>query len=279
VKILLINPPVENLIYSQIPRFLTVKVQYSMPLGLLYLSAYLKYNSNHEIKVLDCNKEASVSLLRIKEFLSIYNPFLVGITGHTVNWLDMILLAKLIKDILPQVHITLGGAHASLFPEEVLGFPYVDSVILGEGEEILLELCNALKIKSELSSVKGLITKEKVETASSNEFRSIKNLDLLPFPERDSVIKLGRQGKYSRIDMKSPAFIIGSRGCPYNCSFCSKLPVPYRTRSIVNIVDEMEICKRQGFNYIIFYDDVFNIDPLRVIELSKEILGRKLKIH
>jgi anaerobic magnesium-protoporphyrin IX monomethyl ester cyclase len=279
VKILLINPSVKNIIYSQLPIFLTTKVKYSMSLGLLYISAYVKHNSDYEINVLDCSEETSALFFKVEEFLLTYNPDLVGITGHTVNWIDMILLAKLIKKALPQVHITLGGAHANLFPKEVLSFSYIDSVVLGEGEKVFLELCNALETKSELSDIKGLITKEKIKTDFSNEFNSIKNLDSLPFPERDSAINLGEQKEYSRVNIKSPAFMMGSRGCPYSCFFCSKSPVSYRTRSIINIVDEMEECKRQGFNYIIFYDDVFNVTPLRVIELSEEILRRKLKLY
>ncbi|MDP8253760.1 MAG: radical SAM protein [Candidatus Kaelpia aquatica] len=266
------------MIYSQLPEFIIAREKYSMPLGLLYLSAYLQYNSKHKVEVLDCSKEDSASVLKIRDFLSFYKPDLIGITGYTVNWIDMISLAKLIKDILPQIHVVLGGVHASMFPRESLSFSCIDSVILGEGEEALLELCDALEEKADLSGIKGLITKDKIDIDLSDETRLIENLDSLPFPDRSSVIKLDKSYLKFQNSVKSSAFIISSRGCPFNCAFCSNFPKVYRLRSVKNIVDEMEECKHQGFNYLIFYDETFNITPSRVIEISEEILNRNLNI-
>lgn len=278
MKVLLIEPPVKHMLYPANPKFSIDKTA-GVSLGLLYLDAYLRHNSPYQVKILDCSEADSSSISKIRDFLLFYQPNLVGITGYTVNWIDIVWLTRLIKNILPDVHLSLGGAHATMFPRESLSFSCIDSVVLGEGEKALLELCNAVESKGCWSNIKGVITKERKDYDFSDELVYSQDLDLLSFPDRENVINLDRKIRIDRSGMDKRAIMVGSRGCPYSCAFCSKVQEGYRIRSIENIVDEIEFCIKQGFRFFSFHDEIFNTTPSRIIKLSEEILRRNLKIR
>lgn len=280
MKVLLINPPTNKIIYAQLPKFLIERDKSSSIFGLMYLASYLRFNSHHHVKILDCSSRYKGSIYDIKSFISSYAPDLIGITGHTINWIDILDLAKLIKATLPEVHLTLGGAHATMFPLESLNFSYFDSIVVGEGEKPLLELCNTLEQEGKLPrdcDIKGVITKGKTNFILSEELRDIEDLDSLPFPDRENIVRL-KKGNLGYRNEKV-TFMIGSRGCPFDCMFCSKLHKKYRARSVKNIVDEMVLCEKRGYRYIVFYDETLNVPSYRLIELSEEILRRNVRIN
>ena len=131
MNILLIYPPSPNRVRGKMyPEVFSRTV--SPPLGLMYIAAYLKENTEHNVRILDMNSGRACSAL--KTVLREFSPGIVGITAITYMLYDIVKLCGIIKSINGNIHINLGGPHTSLYPEETLGYPGVDSITVGDGE-------------------------------------------------------------------------------------------------------------------------------------------------
>jgi radical SAM superfamily enzyme YgiQ (UPF0313 family) len=190
---------------------------------------------------------------------------------------------------VPNAHLCLGGHHPIAFPFEAASLPEFDSIVVGEGEIVFAELVKAIENKKPFTDIVGVYTKESIQkyknvTLKDRRFLNkvkvppayIDDIDSLPIPNREYIKHL----KYkSTLGVSTKlATIISSRGCPYKCTFC-EIPIKtHRRRNPKLVVDEMELCKEQGYEEIHFYDDLFNITPRRVMDICDEIDKRGLKI-
>lgn len=277
MKVLLINPPKRHQVWAGVPDIFNDRHAYLFPpLGALYLASYLKKHTRHEVQVLDTLPEALGDpeiAARIRRF----GPDLVGILTLSHNLVNVARLAELVKRVDPRIHVMLGGPHATAFPTEALALPCVDSICRGDGEETLVEWLEALQAGSGFDKVAGVSYKERGESHVNPDRPILKDLDSLPFPDRAGVdIR-----RYFTPGMKKAVTttVLSSRGCPYQCDFCS-VPKGYRGRSAANIADELEECiDRYGIQEIHFIDDLFNLNSRRVIDISTEISDRKLDIN
>lgn len=275
MKVLLINPPVKNIISLELPLLVRQNEGVFPPLGLMYLASYLKNYLDCELKLLDTIAEG-MDYEAIEKYIQNFHPDVVGITAHTHNLIDVVLVADIIKKIDEKIHVCLGGPHINVFPQEAIGINGVDSVVLGDGEITHMELVRCLEERTDLEKVKGLIFKQDGKYINTGLREGIKDLDSLPFPDRGL---LDYKKYYSILGKKAVmTTMISSRGCPYQCTFCSTPKGFYRVRSPENIVDEIEVCMRSGIEEIHFIDDVFNVDADRVIRICDEIRTRGLKI-
>jgi len=196
---------------------------------------------------------------RILEVCLNFKPFIIGFSLIFQRFLpDFADLINHLRENGVRGHFTMGGHYPGVESLQVMELiPGLDSVVRCEGEYTTLELFHALKNGAHLSGVKG-ITYRDGATVRVNEPRAlIKNLDALPFPDREKCA-------YTLSGM-GLSTIISSRGCFYDCSFCSirrfyreadgKLR---RARSPVNLVDEMELLyTKLGTRIFIFEDDDF----------------------
>lgn len=143
-----------------------------------------------------------------------------------------------------QKPVVIGGMHASALPEEAL--LHADKVVVGEAENIIVDV------------MEGHLKDDIIYAPP------VDNLDDVPFPD------------YSLL--KTPcqvANIMTSRGCPYNCIFCStsRMFHPYRYRSPDHVIEELKLYKKMGFKYVNFEDDNFTANKPR----AKEILEKMIK--
>ena len=211
-------------------------------LSLGYLSATLK-QTGHEVLILEGNgppkRSRSFLLSAIKDFM----PTFIGITltidniPATYAWIDW--LKKETK-----IPIVAGGPHATACPHEVQ--QHVDFVAVGEGESYLKKI---------LKADKTIILENAVR-----EGPLIENLDTIPFPDRSKI--------------HHTESIFSSRGCPYNCTYCSSHAVfgrKYRTRSSKNVSDEIYELAAAGTRHIKFEDDEAFVNPKRTDELLEEL--------
>ncbi len=166
--------------------------------------------------------------------------------------------------IVKRVPTVFGGIHATATPESVLARDAVDAIVLGEGEEALLELVE--------SAGRGGFAKHDVANAwvkkNGEIFRNpvrpyITDLDALPFPKKSDL--------YEQMPVLSHNYIIlSSRGCPHECTYCcnhiyhklyGKGAPHVRRRSPTNVIRELERAKEQwNFRHVEFWDDIFTQD-------------------
>ncbi len=242
-------------------------------LGVMYLSAVLK-KEGHNTEIFIGNKK------KIVKGLQSYKPdvILVSLMNIQYDWL---------KDVVRELRgkkfeqpIIVGGPHATFSPEEVIKINGIDAVCVGEGEEALKELIEAIINKKSYDSIENLWIKKSGDTDKDgnltgiikNPVRILENdLDKLPYPDRD----LYRKYKFFR-GKKPYEIFVAARGCPYNCSFCFNHKFrelyrgkgrPFRLRSPQNVVDEIKDAhEKYGIKNVMFTDSTFNLDKRWVIE-------------
>ncbi len=290
-KILLINPALSGALQSGI---FTIKV----PLGLAYIASYLE-KKGYSPEILDCMAyyeniiqidegkhriglpEKDIAK-KIKEF----RPDIVGVAcGYTIHEADSMKIAELVKRIDKGIFVVLGGAHTSANPQLVLKNKNVDLAVLGEGEITFSKIVENLNNKNKLRKIKGIAFREKDKIHINPASEYIQNLDELPFPARHllPMEKYLKHPQNAIANMRSPTTeIITSRGCPFNCIFCSIHTVwgkKWRARSAKNVVDELEeMNKKYEIKEFRFFDDNLSWDKKRMIEICDEIIKRKLDI-
>jgi radical SAM superfamily enzyme YgiQ (UPF0313 family) len=264
-QILLINPPREVPQQADFP-----------PLGLAYIASFLNRNGIKTC-VIDA---ASFSWKRLKNVIIEKAPSIVGIPCWTLERGQSFKVARLVKEVFPQVKIIMGGHHATAFPEHMFKLADADVVVIGEGEITVLELAGALLNNGNLREIKGIAYLEdgKVIVNGSRDF--INDLDVLPFPSYDD-FNLDEYLGLPEIKERAAA-IITSRGCPHRCTYCSASKFwrrAWRARSAENVLDEIEWLYRDyGVRAFLFFDDNFTVNKERAIKICQGILERNLHI-
>jgi anaerobic magnesium-protoporphyrin IX monomethyl ester cyclase len=261
MNVLLVNPGASN-IYSKIEANLP-------PLGIAYIAAVARAGG-HNIRIIDLNIEK-----KGLDKINLGSIDLVGITTDTPRYYEAVSIAKEIKKY--GKFVVMGGYHVTFLDEEVLSTGYVDVVVRGEGEEIFLNLLNAIENNEGLNNVLGISYIRNNKLVRNEDALPPKNLDKLPFPARD----LLPIGKYKTTLNSVPSVnLITSRGCPYNCYFCASSKfggTKWRARSAKNIVDEMEMLRNKyGYRAFEFLDDNFTLSKKRVFEFADELEKRNM---
>ncbi len=240
------------------------------PSGLMYIAGYLRhYAPHHEIKILDAN------LLRytqqdIERDVRDFMPDIVGMTTYTDILFDTLETIRGVKRVSKDIKTVLGGAHPTNHPLETVAMSEVDFVCIGEGEILVFELVEALEGKRELSGIKGLVWNDKEGNIFRNQGSGyVPNLNLMRQPAFDLI---PYEKYYSMIGTgASTGVICSSRGCPYQCTFCSKPFSTYRGRTVENIIEEMKLYYDRGVREFMFFDDMFNLPAKRALKVSEAI--------
>ncbi|MHA1336651.1 MAG: B12-binding domain-containing radical SAM protein [Promethearchaeota archaeon] len=261
-------------------------------LGIEYISSVLKKNGHKtdllfdagagdiefKIKFLDrYNKFEKVLILKIKKF----SPDLIAFSGLTnlILWIKK--TAKLIKENY-DIPIIIGGIHPTIAPLETINYKYFDMICRGEGEIAMLELVNSLESWKENYNIKNIWFKNNNKIIKNKIRPLIKDLDSLPFPDKDLFYKYGA--------FSIRYYIMTSRGCPYNCTYCFNHQVRQiyknckyyvRFRSVDNVINELKWAKkRYKFKKVFFYDDIFGLDInwlQKFCKIYKEEINRPYK--
>jgi len=266
-KVALVNPPAIKGAFHHHPY---------LPIGLAYLAAVLEQKGN-EVLVLDC-LASDIDQEQLKLKLAEFNPNIVGISSMTPMVLSTMMAARGAKQACPDTTVVLGGPHATFMDREILGSePSVDVVVRGEGELTLVELTHRIINHVGLNSADGITYRHQGQIVQNPDRPYIQNLDDLPFP----AYKHFPLDKY-RLFGKLFFPVITSRGCPFQCNFCTTsriLGKQYRARSPKNIGHELELLKREyNADSFTFYDDTLTLDKKRLFDICDEIKIRKINI-
>jgi radical SAM superfamily enzyme YgiQ (UPF0313 family) len=278
MKILLMNPPMKGKeLYTKSSEDIATKIP---PLGLGYLASYLE-EQNHKVKIWDGFVEPG-SWEEAKNIAKNYD--LLGIHVLTSFALRAYQFAEFLKKEFPDKPIVLGGCHVSALPLEAIKKPFVDYVVVGEGEISVAKLCKSLENKSSnLKKLLGIYYKDQKGNIKFNGPQPfIKNLDILPFPARHlfkwDFYKVSEVRKSS---IKRDMAILTSRGCPYQCTFCSKDVTGHKMRffSISKVISEIKhLIKEYGIEELSIWDETFTAKRERVIEFCNALKKEKINI-
>jgi radical SAM superfamily enzyme YgiQ (UPF0313 family) len=265
MRILLLNPPPEA---GQSRDIL------GPPLGLAYLAAALEA-AGQEVEILDAFA-LGLPWNELAGFLDRSRPDLVGIGGMTPIISASYRAAKIARPFARW--LVLGGPHVSAVRGKVFEeAPEFDFALAGEAEETFPALCRALAGgQAPGGEIPGLLSPQSENPGSP----IIQDLDRLPLPAR----RLLPNSRYRHplFGGEPIATVMTSRGCPYGCVFCDKAVSGrnWRPRSADHVLDELEqIVKELGIRSLIFYDDLFTLDPARAIQIARGMLERKLDLR
>jgi radical SAM superfamily enzyme YgiQ (UPF0313 family) len=245
----------------------------SPPLGICYVAAACEA-AGAEVIIIDYIV-SQYSPEKLWQQLDEFQPDIVGATSVTLNFFSGAEILKAAKQHCPSVITVMGGPHVSFDACNVLTqFPEIDAVIVGEGENTLIQWLPAADDRSAWYDIKGLAFLEDGKFISTGPGDFIENLDALPQPSRH----LLPLSKYKALGF--PISLITSRGCPNKCIFCLGrkmvgFKVRYRDPSLV--VDEIESILAMGFERINIADDLFTANKQRVKLLCGEILDRNIQ--
>lgn len=263
MRLTLVQPP-------QGSRFGFTKVLRVEPLGLECVSAAVKPHG-HETRLIDLRLDRAPVLL---EHLSGWKPGAVGIScGFTSDVYTSLETARLVKDARPEATVFAGGHHASLIPGDLLfpGSP-VDAVVIGEGEWTAPELVGTLEDGGEPEEVAGVMTLENL----GDGFRSrevLSSLDDLPLPDRE--LSRRYRGRYHHGFRAPSAAVETTRGCPFNCNFCSIWVFHQRHArrfAAERIVEDLQRVRDLGESNVFFTDDIAFLHRAAYEELGEAIV-------
>ncbi len=261
-------------------RFLLINPYYpidegpSPPLGLGFLAAVLE-NAGIEVKILDL-VVSPYSKAVLESVLKEFQPRFVGATAVTMSFHNAIKVIKDVKEIDPEILTVMGGPHVSFCAKETMAsYPELDFIVLGEGEETIIELVEASEKTRQYERIEGLAYRSNSDVLSTGMKKPCIDVDSLPVPARH-LIPLGRyRALNTSINMTT------SRGCPFKCIFCvgrKMVGAKVRYRSAKAVVDELELLSKLNFSQINIADDLFTANKKHCINICDEILRRDLQI-
>ncbi|MFH1425582.1 MAG: radical SAM protein [archaeon] len=170
------------------------------------------------------------------------------------------------------VPVLVGGIHPTIIPERVIEDKNIDMVCVGEGEEAVVELANKMESGKKFHDTKNMWFKVGGKIIKNKVRPLVKDLDSLPFPDKDMFYKYGC--------FTDRVYIMANRGCPYKCTYCfnHQFQETYkgtnscylRTRSVDSVIKELKLYKKKyRVKSVHFYDDTFILNKKWVLDLCK----------
>jgi anaerobic magnesium-protoporphyrin IX monomethyl ester cyclase len=276
MKVLLINPFVERM-----HRELAYAENFRPPLGLAYCAAVLEA-AGHEVRILDALVLGMRGPALARELRG-FGPELVGLSVYSPTRYEAFRTAALVRATLgPRVPVVVGGPHVSVTAEDTLRHvPAIDFVVVGEGEETLLELVQRLEAGEDPLGVAGLVGRDGEDLVEGPPRGNVERLDELPRPARH-LLPMRRYGTRMPSTDLACTTLLSSRGCPARCTFCTRDWFSRQTR--MHSPDYMlaeieEVSARWGLRGFIFQDDTFTLNKRRIFELCEELRRRDLGVR
>ncbi len=269
MKILLLSPPTDSVIKSVIGVT-------GPPLGLAYLASIAR-NYGDEVRIID-SIAMDYTFEDVKGQIRKFDPDLIGMTATTSMIPDAYKVAEIAKNHNEEVKIIIGGPHVTFTQEETLReSPYIDFTVAGEGETIFSNLLLYFIGKKEIEDVKGISFRNSGKIVVTPPEQLIRDVDNIPLPALD----LLPMDKYTA-GTKRFGTLMTSRGCPYNCIFCSsslQFGKIWRGHSTERVMTELRrLVYEYGIHEIEFLDDTFTLNMKRAVEISNNIKAEKLDI-
>lgn len=237
MRVLLVQP-------HQCSNSFACKSSIAEPLAYEILAATIPH---HDISILDMRVDDRTIRQEIEQF----QPNVVGAGCVTAGYYECIKVLEEAKKVNPEVVTVVGGHHASVMPRD-FAKPFINYVVIGEGEQTFPELIDSLEQKRDISQIKGLAIPENGNLTFTKE-RPLIDLNSMPIPNRQVTTKY--RARYFRGTWHPLACTIGSRGCSSRCTFCCQWILnkgQYRLRRPERIIEELITIEEP---FLVFADD------------------------
>ena len=268
------------------------------PIGLAYIGGSLR-NRGHKVTIidavgLDCEKSTHLEnrlIVRGISFSDILNLIsedsdLIGFSGmFSSDWYSLKPLVNMIGEKFREKYFVAGGEHFTATPEICLEqCKDLDAISLGEGEETIVEIANAIDSNSSWHNIAGLVIRDNNKFIKTGKRKRLIEVDEIPKPAWDLV----PLNKYLDLELSwgvnrgRSMPMIASRGCPYQCTFCSS-PFMWGTTWIARdpklLIDEIEeYIRKYDITNVDFYDLTAIVKKSWIIEFCNELIFRNLNI-
>jgi len=231
--------------------------------GPLYLGTILK-NAGHDVRVYSEDiKVPEIGVFRDADVVALSPVTATAPRAYEYGtWLRKM-----------GVKVLIGGPHVSFMPEEAL--EYADIVAIGEGENMILPLIEALEGKRDLSTVPGIAYLVDGKMHKTEPVKPVMDLDELPTIDFSLL-----QGGLQKGFISTIVPVMTSRGCPFNCSFCAVTKMfghKYRFRSPGKVLEDLRAMPGDTTKHVFFYDDHFTAHRERTREIMERIIKEGLR--
>ena len=283
---LFISPPV------QVAEEYEESIRPHMPLGIAYLAGAIA-NVEHKVTVIDAFVEGfdeifldagktlrGLDYKRICIRISQINPDVILLSiPFSLQASPVIRLAKICKMQFPKKTIIIGGPHVSVAYNSLALHNFIDIIVRGEGELVLIKILERMERRQKLTGIPGIIYRDTHGCLHDNGAPELINdLDQLPFP----LWNVFNHKRIHELRGEKSITMITSRGCPYSCCFCSIQQVmgrKYRARSPKNVIKEIDrVVFELGIKTIYFEDDNLTLDKDRAKTLFQLMIDRNYGI-
>lgn len=252
------------------------------PLGLMYLSAFLKKHGYCDISIVHMDAE-DMGLDGIKSMLGKFNPDIAGLSALTAEAQGMHAVAAVIKRFSPGILTVAGGPHPTGYPEECVKNGDIDIAVMGEGEETFLDILQHAGAQEAYSKIPGICFKHNGHIVRTPARDFIDNIDQLPYPDWEAVPAKQYKNfrRMTRIIYRQAAMpLFTSRGCPYQCTYCHNIfGKKFRAHSPQRVLGEIKILyNRFNIRHFEIFDDIFNLDYQRTTDIMQGIIDLRINV-
>lgn len=302
LKVLLLNPFSDNVIDANSIEEKVKKNKHlyaEPPLGLLYIYTYAKDRvETAEFEIIDGQALLIEHYLQgmdycwelLRKKVVEFNPDIIGVGAYFIKSAHLFhSTCDLIKKSLPDVCLVAGGNYATIAPKTAMADKNIDYIIQSEGEFAFVDFVNRFNDGGNVQDIDGIVYRDQNQVVIVNEKKSfIQDLSKIPIPDR-SVLPMDLYGNgrnvldrlYEHGSYKIGQMTI-SRGCPYNCTFCTSTVFwnrRIRYRDTESVLEEMRILNEDyGVDIISINDDNFLVNKKKAMEVMQGIIDRNLNI-
>jgi anaerobic magnesium-protoporphyrin IX monomethyl ester cyclase len=250
------------------------------PAWAAYIAGALRQAGYADVGFIDAMTN-DLSEEAVRTLLAREQPDLIGVTAITPAIYKAERLLQIAREVHPQAVTVLGGIHGTFMYQQVLAeAPWIDAVVRGEGEAIIVNLVRALaqgRWPRERASIRGIAYTDGGTVVATPAEPTIKDLDTIR-PDWQIL----QWHKYVYIPMNVRVAIPNfARGCPFTCSFCSqwKFWRDYRVRDPVKVVDEIEsLVRDHQVGFFILADEEPTIHRKKFVRFCEELASRRLPV-
>ncbi|MHB8155175.1 MAG: B12-binding domain-containing radical SAM protein [Candidatus Omnitrophota bacterium] len=252
------------------------------PQGLAYIASVLE-KSGYSVEVYSQDKEHYPEE-HLTEYLDKNKFDFIGVSviAGYYQYRKLLKISEAINKSRQRPYYLLGGHGPSPEPEFFLKKTKADAVVIGEGEETVLELLDTVLNRKSLKEVKGVAFLEANKAVVTAKRDLIKDIDTIPFPAYHlfpiEYYRLMRMPHVTSRDFVLP--VLSGRGCTFTCTFCYRMDEGFRPRSSASIIEEVKFLKSNyGITYIAFGDELLMSSIPRTVSLCEDFIKAGLNIR